>query len=175
MRPNIYAARGGDPAALNRRSDRRDDPAWIAARAASADARVLPYWRRRHWFDAKGDVGFVNGDRAAGLLDGGRPMAFLGEDADGAWFAVDLSADDHPEPHVGDSGAWDDLRLRGATLPWRDAARVAYARAVFEWRAKWRFCPHTGEALEPRPSGTALYPSSDREGRSYFPRIDPAV
>lgn len=164
-KPNIYAARAGADGALDRCEAQRRDPGWIAARARDVDARFLPYHGDAHAFAADGAL-IVLGPEA--VTAPAEALIFLGEDDAGAWFGVEADGADTP-----DDVDWSTLRLRGATLNWRDAARLSALRGLMIWADQARYCGRCASPLNPIRGGTARRCAACAEER--FPVIAPAV
>jgi NAD+ diphosphatase len=167
---NVYAG-----PYVDRASDRRKDPSWLAAALDDASTRFVPVWRSRSLVriatapgTAPGAVlltreSFVEFDPAGAILLGqfhGHPV-----------FAVEL---DSPEPPpLADAAEFADLRTAGALLPADEAGLLAYARALVYWRHRHRWCGTCGEATAPASAGHVMRCTAC--GTDYFPRIDPAI
>jgi hypothetical protein len=100
----------GNP--LDRASDRRTDPAWLAAQQGCG--LFLPFWQNKPLV-VKDRAGFLpwRSEWQAGLcvflgLDGARPL-----------FAVDVAGDSEP---VMEDGAFAEMRASAFVLPGRDTA-----------------------------------------------------
>jgi len=166
----------GNP--LDRASDRRADAAWIAGQLASPDALAIALWNGKP---------LVEPDKAGGLriayfaarlaeeLAGGRErLLFLGLWRDAPIFALDLegAADPAQGPLAG-LGAFEELRGVALRLPAPEAAIVATAKAMFEWRRRHRFCAACGQPSEPADGGWKRQCPACRA--DHFPRTDPVV
>jgi NAD+ diphosphatase len=93
---------------------------------------------------------------------------------DTAVFAVDLEgpADPADGPLEG-LGKFEDLRAVALKLPHTEAAIVATAKAMYEWRRKHQYCAVCGQPSEPRDGGwKRRCPACEAE---HFPRTDPVV
>jgi NAD+ diphosphatase len=149
---------------------RRADDAWIEARWADPETRVLVVAGTRVR-PVDGAVEWVAPGHAP---DGLRVL--LGERDGRAWFAVIAPAEG---AKVEDG--WFPLRgllprLAGAdsdgvALP--EAPLVFHALGLAEWLFVTKFCPRCGGTLEPRKAGHEL--TCTQCGRTQFPRTDPAV
>src|SRR5205807_1198386 len=115
----------GNP--LDRVSDKRSDSGWIADRLSAPGSLAVALWN-------------------------GKPLLETGKET--AVFAVDLESEADPaEDSLAGLGRFEDLRAVAAALPGADAAIVATAKAMFEWRRRHRFCANCGHASEPAEGG----------------------
>jgi len=167
---------------LDRASHLRRDAAALAEAAAASSTRVVPVWRNRNLITADGAPAMVAlaGEAARRALAAGRERIFLGADAQGAWFATDVS--DIAEADLGgflngasDGAAFRDLRSAGALLAGGEAALLACARGLAHWHGASRFCGACGAPTESRDGGHARRCVRPDCGRDHFPRTDPAV
>jgi NAD+ diphosphatase len=161
--------------ALDRATDRRDDPAWVAAMAADSRARARPLWR---------DQCLVAGDPLSplvlpvGAVDGADParLVLLGLDDGVPYFAVDLSdldLEDALTSAGADAAA--DIRTLFAGLPAAEAGALGYARGLLYWNRRQRYCGCCGSATQPRNAGHLRACTNAECGALLFPRIEPAV
>lgn len=182
---NFYA--GG---ALDRAAIRRKDPDWLRARLAEPETRIVPYWRGRYLVTGPAEapipVWLSPSDawwRDHLTLD---PVFLgLGREADGpnpegrevAWFGIDLSGIEQPEAHeiLPGLGSFVELRALGLMVPADVGHVLAYARGLFGWHAKHRFCGVCGSPTVPQDSGHQRKCTDPACGTSHFPRNDPAV
>jgi NAD+ diphosphatase len=173
-RPNVYA---GSP--LDRRSELREDGAWIERALNNPESLFVPVWRARNLVRGSGGDGseavYITGEAAAALHMAGGPWSFLGMLGHQAVFAVDISAADDPLPLLPDAlGEFVDLRaVGGAKLPPGDASVLAHARGLMHWRVKHRFCGVCGSECESRTAGHMMECAGCKA--QHFPRTDPAV
>lgn len=173
-RPNTFA---GLSHVLDRTAERRDDAAWVAEQAATADARYL-------LLDAKGDA-FLrrDGDRLRWLDAGERgrwladvPMSFLGLTEQGPILLLAID-DTH------DLGALErtlearrsNLRSAGLLLPADEAGLFAYAKGLTHWQRETRHCAFCGAPLQLVSAGHRAHCANPDCGRLHFPRTDAAV
>ena len=145
---------------LDRRSETRRDAAWVAARWADPDARVL--------LMRGGEPEMENGRlRLTVTAEDARAQAalFLGFDVSGPVFATEAAAEAQ--------GAFADLRSVAAELTPAEANMAATARAVFRWHARHGFCANCGAATTVADAGwKRVCPNCAAE---HFPRTDPVV
>lgn len=157
---------------MDRATDRREDPGWVAAQVADGRARVWPMWR---------DQCLVAGDPAVpvavpvGEADSGK-LVLLGVGDGGPEFALDLSELELGDAlaEVGADGVADVRALFGG-LPAELAGMLAYARGLLYWNRQQRFCGRCGAAAEARHGGHLRVCGSEACGTLFFPRIAPAV
>jgi NAD+ diphosphatase len=153
----------GNP--LDRASDRRTDPAWIAARKADSTSLVLPVWQLKMLLDGH-RAGFLPG----GDWEGDGLCVFLGLREDRALFARQMT--DAEEPLQG-HGTFTDMRAAAHVLPGADTAILGQARVLIDWHTRHRFCPNCGALTGMADGGyRRLCPSC---GAEHFPRTDPVV
>jgi NAD+ diphosphatase len=113
--------------------------------------------------------------RLAGELAGGRErLLFLGLWNGTAVFAIDLEGQADPaEGPLEGIGAFEDLRAVAPRLPPADAAILATAKHMFEWRRRHLFCAACGQPSETADGGwKRVCPACRVE---HFPRTDPVV
>jgi NAD+ diphosphatase len=162
---------------LDRASDRRADPAWVATLLDAPGARLIPLWR---------DLCLVSGDPpapVAALGDGRRQPVrevttplFLGLDGDTGVFVVDLSRlEEERAVEITGAERVGDLRAFAGTISGAEAATLAYARGLVYWNRHQQFCGTCGAATLSRHGGHLRVCSSEPCARLHFPRIEPAV
>ena len=148
---------------LNRASDRRTDPAWLAAQAAAG--LFLPFWQNKP-FVVEDRAGFLPGRAAWRDLT----HVFLGLEGTQPLFAVDLPGDTAPD--LG-RGGFEEMRASAFVLPARDTAIAGQAKALLDWHRRHGFCPNCGAPTQMRDGGyRRLCPVCSAE---HFPRTDPVV
>ena len=162
---------------LDRRSDRRDDHAFIEHLRSAPSARFLvfdgdvPLLKRA----SEHDPWFVASETAAF----GQPLhsIFLGEDTDGSGrfalgFALNLAPED-PSPGTG----YDRIDLRSLALQDLVAARalgtLAEAKSMLDWHRRHGFCANCGSAS--RVTNAGWQRICDVCGARHFPRVDPVA
>ena len=167
----------GNP--LDRASDRRADPAWIAEQLASSESLGIALWNGRPFVEPSKDEGGLQiaylPAKLVGELSGGpERLLFMGLWKETAVFAVDLEdAADPAEGPLQGFGKFEDLRAVALKLPATEAAIVATAKQMFEWRRRHPHCAVCGQKSEPMDGGwKRKCPSCETE---HFPRTDPVV
>ncbi len=168
-----YTGTGLDRAALLRRKD-----AWTVKRLRDPDTRVLPVWRNRNLI-RPGDTPkatSLRGETAQKLLRIVSDVALLGVNGKVAYFAADAS-DSEPEElkFVSRRAEFIDLRQVGPVMEPREAAMLAYARAMMYWHRNHRYCGVCGSSTENQQGGHVRVCTSADCERPHFPRTDPAV
>jgi NAD+ diphosphatase len=166
----------GNP--LDRASDRRSNADWLAAQLGAADSLALALWNGRPFVEKTKDGGVQISYLPARLVNelSGTPerLLFLGLWKETAVFAVDLDGSSDPArgPLEG-LGEFMDLRQVAQRLPTDDAAILATAKGMFEWRRRHQFCAVCGQPSEVRDGGwKRVCPGCEAE---HFPRTDPVV
>jgi NAD+ diphosphatase len=162
---------------LDRASERRGDESWLAARLADPASRAIMLWNGEVLVaggaeDAR--LAYLPIDLAQRVAPGDEPLLFLGLDGEAAGFAFDLEAPADPSagPLQG-LGAFAGLRDLAIRLSGEEAAVVAAAKGVFEWRRRHRFCASCGSPSRPSDAGwKRVCPACQTE---HFPRTDPVV
>jgi len=160
----------GNP--LERASEHRADPAWIAARRA--EALILPLWQLKVLV-ADGRAARLEPSRCEALAAPDAPCVFLGLDAEKPLFALDISqvpGDPALGPLAG-LGTFQDMRAAAFALPDAETAILGQAKALIDWHRRHRFCPNCGAGTEFADGGyRRVCPACAAE---HFPRTDPVV
>jgi NAD+ diphosphatase len=165
---------------LDRMSNFRTDPNWVAARRADPSTLIVPLWDLKPLILPEveagdgPDAGWMRADMIDSSMTTGLEI-FLGVKNDKAFFAAELAASAKPDTQgpLKDLGEFADLRAVGALLPAGDSAILAQAKAMIDWHARHRHCAVCGEPTHMKEAGYK------RECRScsaeHFPRTDPVV
>ena len=170
---NVFA---GNP--LERASYRRADKAWLDARLAEPGSLALALWNGRPLVEDRDGGGaqltYLSAAKAASLAGGDERLLFMGLWKETAIFAVDLESAEDPAGDALDGlGRFEDLRGVALSLPGADAAIVATAKQIFEWRRRHQFCAVCGVRSEVAEGGwKRICPACRSE---HFPRTDPVV
>jgi NAD+ diphosphatase len=168
----------GNP--LDRASYQRSNPEWIAEKLADPGSIAMVLWNGKPMVESRKDapkasqIAYVRAELAGELANDGERLLFMGLWQETAVFALDMEgpADPADGPLEG-LGRFEDLRTIALDLPPTDAAMLATAKAMFEWRRRHRFCAVCGHASEPAEGGwKRVCPSCKAE---HFPRTDPVV
>ena len=158
--------------AVDRATEHRDDPAWLAAAWAGPRTRVLVVHAGKalvRFSEGHADLVFVSPPEApAGV------RFLLGIDAGGvAYFGVDAQIDSVPGvpgvPGVRPAS----LRQVGSLLGDRDAGLLTHAVALANWHDTHTHCPICGTPTTVNPGGHST--TCPKDGTEHFPRTDPAV
>ena len=177
----------GNP--LDRASDHRNDPDWLAAQLADPRALGVALWNGRPLIEDAAPEDAVPGETNAGgdvqiaylqasmvrqLAGSDERLLFLGLWKNTPVFACDL--EDAADPSLGalaGMGRFEELRAVALRLPPPEAAICATAKGLFEWRRRHRFCAACGQASDVADGGwKRVCPSCRTE---HFPRTDPVV
>jgi len=167
----------GNP--LDRASDRRSKPEWIAKQLAAPDSLGIAIWNGQPFVEPAKDGGmqiaYLPAKLVGELAGGPERLLFMGLWKDTAVFAVDLDGAANPAdggPLEG-FGKFEDLRGVALKLPPTEAAIVATAKQMFEWRRRHPHCAVCGQRSEAMDGGwKRKCPSCEAE---HFPRTDPVV
>lgn len=157
---------------LDRASDARADPRWIAARLDDPAAVFAPLYRGDPLV-RDGRAAFL-GAAARRTFSANAPVVFLGLKGAAPYFAIDfsaaLSASDAP---FADIGVYTPLREAAAQLADDDLAIIGHARWLFDWHRRHAHCAACGAATELKDGGAKrICPAC---GAEHFPRSDPVA
>ncbi|HZZ90558.1 MAG TPA: NAD(+) diphosphatase, partial [Caulobacteraceae bacterium] len=171
---NVFA---GNP--LDRLSYKRAEPDWLAEKLADPDSIAMVLWNGRPMVESakqgKGrQIAYVRADLAGELSGDGERLLFMGLWQKTAVFALDMEGETDPaDGPLAGLGRFEDLRMIALDLPAADAAMLATAKAMFEWRRRHRHCSNCGQPSHPKEGGwKRACPSCKAE---HFPRTDPVV
>jgi NAD+ diphosphatase len=168
---------------LDRAAGQRRDDAWVASLLESPEARVVPVFEEQnlvHGFGAGTTELRAASSLIADLGDGvvGDPLTWvlLGLDGNVPLFAADVSGlDQESLTAVAGSATFVELRKIGSAVSARDAALLAYARAMMIWHRRHRYCGRCGGETASRHAGHMRLCRNASCGAETFPRTDPAV
>jgi NAD+ diphosphatase len=162
---------------LDRATDRRAEPGWVAMMLKAPRARLIPLWRDQCLVsgDPPAPVTALGDGRRQPVREAGTPL-FLGLDGDAGVFAVDLSPlDEQQAVEITGAERVGDLRAFAGTISAAEAAILAYARGLAYWTHHQQFCGTCGATTLSRHGGHLRVCGNERCGRWHFPRIEPAV
>jgi NAD+ diphosphatase len=166
----------GNP--LDRASDRRTKPEWIAEQLASPESLGIALWNGRPFVEVTPEdnlqIAYLPAKLVGELAGGPERLLFMGLWKETAVFAVDLedAADPADGPLQG-FGKFEDLRAIALKLPPTEAAIVATAKQMFEWRRRHPHCAVCGQRSEAMDGGWKRKCQSCET--EHFPRTDPVV
>jgi NAD+ diphosphatase len=163
---------------LDRASNRRADPSWIAGLLGDVStARLIPVWRNHCLVSGDPPMPVMAADpsRHATLRELSAPV-FLGLDGAAGIFAVDLSSlpEERALRAAGAERMLDVRRLVGRVSP-AEAAILGYARGLLYWHRSQQFCGACGSPTQPQQAGHIRVCDRDGCAQTHFPRISPAV
>ncbi|ACC72852.1 NAD(+) diphosphatase [Paraburkholderia phymatum] len=167
---------------LDRRSDKRDDEAFVANLRNDSAARFLvfdgdvPLLKRGERYDAW----FV----ASEALAFGQALqsVFLGEDGDGSGhfalgFAPGLVQGDGKDEQQPRKQPYERIDLRSIAMqglvPHEVLGVLGEAKSMLDWHNRHRFCANCG--ARSRPTAAGWQRLCDACGARHFPRVDPVV
>ena len=161
---------------VDRATERRADPAWLAAAWADPRTRVLVVRSGRalvRFAEGRADLVFISPAEAPPGV-----RFLLGVDADGVvYFGVDAPLDRVPmDGQRAPDGAGvrpSSLRQVGSLLGDRDAGLLTHAVALANWHETHTHCPICGTPTTVNPGGHST--TCPNDGTEHFPRTDPAV
>jgi NAD+ diphosphatase len=169
---------------VDRATERRSDPAWLAAAWADPRTRVLVVNAGKalvRFSEGHADLVFVSPSEAPPAV-----RFLLGIDADGVvYFGVDgpldgVNPDGHRDGQRDRQGAPGEpsvrpasLRQVGSLLGDRDAGLLTHAVALANWHDTHTHCPICGTPTTVNPGGHST--TCPKDGTEHFPRTDPAV
>jgi len=165
--PHVYAG-----PYLDRDSAVRADSARLTAWRSDPKTRWVLVWRQQNLV--------TGGDSPSAALLPSIPDRveaedgiFLGHFRGHPVFA--LEADSFDAPDFESEFRFADLRSVGGQLPADEAGLLAYARALFYWRSRHRFCGACGAGMNAGSGGHVMRCPTPNCGNQSFPRIDPAI
>src|SRR6266436_3922595 len=169
----------GNP--LNRVSEKRSDPNWIASKRRDPSSLVLPMCRLEPFLlepEKSGtpiELGLVRAEVVDSLAGPDAPCVFLGLDGDRAVFALDVSEAGDPG-NVGPLarlGYFRDARMAAQMVSIKDAAIISQAKSMIDWHRRHGFCPACGAPTRIVDAGYRRL--CGKCNAEHFPRVDPVV
>ncbi|GAN80776.1 NAD(+) diphosphatase [Acidocella aminolytica] len=161
-RPNHYSS-----AALDRAAHLRENACWLARAAKNSTSRYVLLHEGKVLIEESGETPRARLLPPLGLA----PDLFLGLTDGLPVFALDFSERALPDGIT--TEFFRELRGLTALLPMLDAALLATARGIFNWRATHKYCPRCGGTLTPHRAGWVLHCAQCK--KDHFPRTDSAV
>ena len=162
---------------LDRASNQRTDPAFLAATLAAPGSRVIPMWRDRCIISGDPAAPAILAASVAGdVLASAAETVFLGLDDGAGVFAADLSPLEEPQA-VELAGGEQTLDVRGfvGTLRPPEAALLGYARGLLYWHRHQQYCGTCGAGTSSGHGGHLRSCRNPECAREHFPRVEPAV
>jgi NAD+ diphosphatase len=167
----------GNP--LNRASEKRVDPDWIASRRCDPSSRILPLRRLEplltETLTATPALAFLPPSVIDPLAGPEAACIFLGLDGETALFALDVSqaADSAKQGPLAGRGAFTEARTAAQMVSRKDAAILAQAKALIDWHNRHGFCPRCGAPTQIMDAGYRRLCGECKA--EHFPRVDPVV
>ncbi|MCK8600388.1 NAD(+) diphosphatase [Desulfoferrobacter suflitae] len=171
--PNFYSA-----APVDRLWHRRADQEWLEAALRNPHTRFLPVWQAKNLVTPDQEphpLELTAAQVANAVCDTGT-LVLLGDWNNRIYFAVDLATNGSTAPaRFAELGRFRDLRVLGPLLDHREAALLAYARAITYWHGQNRFCGTCGAATKSAHAGHMRTCTNEGCAKEHFPRTDPAI
>ncbi len=167
--PNAFA---GNP--LDRASEARTDPEFVARMIADASAVIIPFWRGDPLI-VDGRAGWLSA-AARSAFSPGAEIVFLGRDPErsgAAHFAIDAGGAIAEAAPFAEIGRYTSLREMAGALGPEELAILGQARWLLDWHRRHRFCAACGEPTASADGG-AKRRCSDC-ATEHFPRSDPVA
>ena len=168
----------GNP--LDRASERRGDADWLRARMGDAGALAIALWNGKPLLEDDPDgaealrIAYLPTHLARELAAGDERVLFLGLNGEQAVFAIDLEGAADPAAGPLDGfGRFEDLRLSVPRLAGPEAAMLATAKSMVEWRRRHGFCSTCGQPSLAADGGWKRVCEACKS--EHFPRTDPVV
>ena len=158
---------------LDRASNRRSDPDWVAKLLTQASTQVIPVWRDQ-CLVRNGTPVVQPVDSAREVITTASDLVLLGIDDDTAVFAADLSTLDQADAiELTGASTVLDVRALVPTITPAQASMLAYGRGIVHWNRNQRFCGACGGQTLPGHGGHLR--TCQGCGKLLFPRIEPAM
>jgi NAD+ diphosphatase len=175
--PRVPLAFTANP--LDRASEKRADPAWLAAQRAAPSTRILPFRNLQPLLfgeerDASVRLGFLDAAAFDALSLPEGDEVFLGLSDGVAHFARNIGPmTEKTAAALGALGHCRDVRAASGALELADIAMLGQAKALLEWHARSRFCANCGQPSRMLDGGYRRV--CDACTAEHFPRTDPVV
>ncbi|MEJ2138067.1 MAG: NAD(+) diphosphatase [Gammaproteobacteria bacterium] len=156
---------------IDRLAELRNDPQTLQNLWNDPATRFLAAWESR--FLVRDDAVLLLTREDIRQLDSIEEYIYLGRLDDRHIFGLDLK--ESPEKHGIDQALFENFRGLMGNLAADEAALLAYAKGMIEWRNRHRYCGVCGAANRPESGGFVMACTGNEcDGRT-FPRIDPAI
>ena len=169
---------------LDRASDLRKSPDWLAQQWNDPDCQVLLLQNDKnlmHWDRDQAPVAIypLRQDIKA-LINETNTVVFLGLNGTVPLFAaeieISIEAYFEAQPYLKHNDyQFIDVRALGCLSNAQDAAMLSYARGLLFWNRNSLFCGRCGMPTIQKQGGHAKHCSNESCGHLTFPRTDPAV
>lgn len=169
-RPNFYAG-----AYIERRTELREDPDWIAAARDDPGTRYVVAHGSAQLlrFEPDPAVALLGNDAPLVAASAAERLVLLGWFRGARCVLIDVPPQETPELPA--ATRFEELRPLSSVLPAEEAGLLAYARALTLWRARHRHCGACGSVTAPTRGGHCLVCVNPQCAQESFPRIDPAI
>lgn len=157
---------------IDRRSAMRANRAALVDAFRHPDTRFLPVWQERCLIE-ENRPSMLPEDQVRSHTAGPEDAIFLGQIQNRFLFAIQIEAIEAPE--LSANGKFVGLRELTPLLPESDAAILAYAIAMVNWRSRHRYCGICGALNRPLDGGFIMECGNQPCGQRSFPRLDPAI
>ncbi len=147
----------------------RDQADRLAGLVDAETSRIVLRWQRRFVVAGDGCLLFKFA-RLASFAEIPQQPVYLGLFRGHACFAADLT-----QPPRRDDLSLRGLRELGLDVDEHERALLFYAQGLLNWHARQGFCPACGSVTEPTLAGHGQRCMHDACGKTYYPKIDPAV
>jgi NAD+ diphosphatase len=162
--------------AFERAGERRRDQAWIAARLADPETRLVPVWRGRSLIRDGAAVLLPAAESWHLVESAPSEPIFLGIDERHALFALDLShLEEAQTGQLAGEAQFTELYGIAIQLMRREASLLSHAAWLVHWTQRHRFCGACGHPTRAEEAGHVRKCGNPACGVSHFPRTDPAV
>jgi NAD+ diphosphatase len=169
-RPNFFSG-----PYIERRSEEREDPQWLAAARADPNTQYLVGQGTTQLLRSDGEPHPALLANEAALLARVAPENFvlLGWYRGARCLLADVPEGVSISPPPGTQ--LQELRPLTAVLGAEEAGLLAYARALSIWRTRHHHCGVCGSPTAPTHAGHCLRCTNPACASEFFPRIDPAI
>lgn len=162
---------------LNRNSLKRSDSTWIKNNLCGNEAFIIPVYKQKFLIskEGSGEVAFFRPELFSSILNRQDNFIYLGEVEGENYFCVKMNEEDIKKNSLAAYGEFMELRGIAPLLSRKDAALLAYARAMIIWHDNNRYCGVCGSSTVSGEAGHKLICSNKECGTEHFPRTDPAI